>query len=65
MEDSDIIGDDGFPIQAYTINIAPPIYPDASVSSRENNKKMADMNYETWKDIYEKFYGEKLCYQEV
>ena len=28
MEDSDILGDDGFYVQEYTIHIAEPIYPD-------------------------------------
>ena len=28
MEDSDIVGEDGFPIQEYIINIETPIYPD-------------------------------------
>ena len=33
-----IIGEDGFPIQEYTINIGKPIYPDKNLSEKENTK---------------------------
>ena len=62
MEDSDIIGDDGFPVQEYTVNIAEPIYPDEKLTQRENTEKMLNENYETWKNIYEDFYGTTLEY---
>ena len=62
MEDSDIIGDDGFPIQKYTINISEPIYPDDTLSYRENTEMMLDRNFEAWKSIYEEFYGVPLEY---
>ena len=32
MEDSDVLDNDGFFVQAYTIHILPPIYPDPSLS---------------------------------
>ena len=62
MEDSDIIGNDGFPVQEYTVNIAEPIYPDANLTQRENTEKMLNENYEVWKKIYEDFYKIPLEY---
>ena len=63
MEDSDIVGEDGFPVQAYTVNIGKPIYPDSSLSEKENINNMRDDNYEIWKQIYEEFYGIPLEYE--
>lgn len=60
MEDSDVMGADGFPIQQHTIHISKPIYPDENLSSKENIEKMKNENYKVWVDIYEKFYGEPL-----
>lgn len=62
MEDSDIIGEDGFPIQEYTINIEKPIYPDETKTQRENKEIMKEKNYEVWKKIYEDFYKIPLEY---
>ena len=62
MEDSDVIGLDGFPIQMYTIFVLKPIFEDPELSSRENKEMMAKKNYEAWKAIYETFYNEKLEY---
>ena len=62
MEDSNFIGDDGFPVQEYTVNIGEPIYPNSNLSEKENANIMRDKNYEIWKNIYEDFYGVKLVY---
>lgn len=62
MEDSDIIGDDGFPVQEYTINIEKPIYPDKNLSEKENTESMKEKNYQVWKEIYENFYKVPLEY---
>lgn len=62
MEDSEFIGDDGFPIQAYTVNIGRPIYPNDNLSEGENAKIMKDKNFEVWKKIYEDFYKVPLEY---
>ena len=62
MEDSDIIGEDGFPIQAYTVNIEKPIYPDENLTEKENTEAMKEKNYEVWKNIYEDFYKMPLEY---
>ncbi len=62
MKDSDIMGDDGFYVQEYTIHIGKPIYPDKSLSYREGVKDMLDKNYNLWKEIYEREYHMPLVY---
>lgn len=62
MEDSDIIGDDGFPIQEYIVNIAEPIYPDNNLQPKERVEKLLNKNFEIWKNIYEDFYKIPLEY---
>ena len=62
MEDSDIIGEDGFPIQEYTVNIEKPIYPDENLTEKENTEVMKEKNYEVWKNVYEDFYKMPLEY---
>lgn len=62
MEDSDIIGGDGFPIQEYTLHILPAIYADPSKSNKENIEEMRNKNYEMWKKVYEDFYNIPLTY---
>ena len=57
MQDSNLLDQDGFPIQEYTIHISKPIYPDASLKHSENVESMRRANYEVWKEIYEKTYG--------
>ena len=65
MEDSDIIGDDGEPVQEYTVNIAKPIYPDENLSIKENTEKMREENAKVWKEIYEDFYKIPLEYTTI
>lgn len=62
MEDSDIIGEDGFPIQEYTVNIKEPIYPDEKLTEKENTIAMREKNSEVWKETYEEFYKIPLVY---
>ena len=62
MNNSEIIGNDGFPIQEYTVNISEPIYIDEKLSLKENEEKMLNENFEVWKNIYEEFYGIPLEY---
>ncbi|MBQ8350647.1 MAG: 1-acyl-sn-glycerol-3-phosphate acyltransferase [Clostridia bacterium] len=63
MEDSDRLDDAGFPIQAYTVHILPPIIPDPRLSLRENCAAMKQKNEELWKETYEAVYGIPLSYQ--
>lgn len=62
MEDSEIIGEDGFPIQEYTVNIGKPIYPDDKLNEKVNTEIMRDKNFDIWKNIYEDFYKTPLEY---
>ena len=62
MQDSDILGDDGFYVQEYTIHISAPIYPDETKTKARNMEEMRTKNYEVWKQIYEETYGEPLVY---
>lgn len=65
MEDSDIIDDEGFPVQEYTINIEEPIYPEPTLTKKENINNMRDKNFQVWKDIYEDFYKIPLEYTTI
>ncbi len=62
MEDSDILGDDGFYIQEYTIHVSKPIYPEPNLSRPKNVEMMRQKNYDEWKRIYEETYKEPLVY---
>lgn len=62
MEDSDILGEDGFYVQEYTIHVSEPIYPDSRRSAKENIAAMQQKNYDVWKRIYEETYHEPLSY---
>jgi hypothetical protein len=63
MEDSDIIGEDGLPIQEYVVNIEEPIYQDNNLTKKENVVIMKSKNFEVWKNIYEDFYKIPLQYE--
>lgn len=62
MQDSNIIGEDGFPVQEYIVNIEEAIYPDENLSDKENEETMKEKNFEIWKNIYEDFYQIPLEY---
>ena len=62
MKDSDIVGDDGFYVQEYTIHISKPINPDPSLPNAARIEKMMQENYNVWKEIYEKEYQIPLTY---
>lgn len=62
MEDSDIVDNDGFFVQEYTIHILPAIFPDKSLSAAESKKDMKNKNYEAWVKKYEDFYQKPLSY---
>ena len=64
MKDSDIIGEDGFFVQEYTIHILPAIYPDASLPSAKAKEALKNANYEAWVKVYEDFYKNPLVYSE-
>ena len=62
MKDSDIMGEDGFYVQEYTIHVSKPIYPDKSLPYRDSVKDLMDRNYNLWKEIYETEYHMPLVY---
>ena len=62
MQDTDIIGNDGFPVQEYTVHIDAPIYPDETLSERERVTKMMADNLSVWNKIYEQSYGSPPAY---
>ena len=62
MQDSDIIGEDGFAIQEYTIHVGAPIYPKEENTYRQNIEYMMAENEQIWKHIYETTYQIPLSY---
>ena len=62
MSDSGRIGEDGEPIQEHTVFIGKPIYPDTSLSRREQSQKIRDEVFQFNKSVYESYYGVKLEY---
>lgn len=65
MEESNIIGEDGFPIMEYHVNIEEPMYKNKKLTNKENIQQMRDKNFEIWKNIYEEFYETPLKYTTV
>ena len=59
MQDSDILGEDGFFVQEYTIHIFPPIRKDERKSNRQNIEDMKNKNFELVKNCYERAYNTK------
>ena len=62
MKDSDIMGEDGYYIQEYTIHIEKPIYPDKALSYKDSIAKLMAENAEVWKNVYEREYSMPLVY---
>lgn len=64
MQDSDIVGPDGFFNQEYTINLCKPIYPQEGKTLQENIEYMMNENYSAWQKVYEDTYKLPLKYKE-
>jgi 1-acyl-sn-glycerol-3-phosphate acyltransferase len=62
MRDTDKLDENGYPIQAYTLHILKPIYPNPSLNILENAENMKKENERVWKEVYEKVYGIPLTY---
>ena len=60
--DTDRIGEDGFPVLAYTPHIGAPIYPDLTLPKKEAAEKMRAENEQFAKSVYERVYGKPLVY---
>lgn len=65
MKDSDVIGEDGKPVQEYTVHFGEPIYPDHMLTPKENIEKIRQANYKFCKETYEKVYGKPVQYKTV
>lgn len=65
MNDSNVIGDDGLPVQEYTLNFGKPIYPDSKLTSKQNIEIMRSENYRFCENIYEKFYKKRITYKTI
>ena len=62
MKDSDIMGEDGYYVQEYTIHVGAPIYPEEGGSRKARIEKMMEKNAEVWREIYEREYQIPLAY---
>ena len=62
MRDTDLVGDDGFFVQEYTIHIGKPLEPNRDLPYSKKVQALADENYRIWKEIYEREYGMPLRY---
>lgn len=60
MEDTDKIGGDGFPIQAYTVHIGECLKADENLTAKENINMLMEKNYQFCVDTYERVYNTKL-----
>ena len=62
FEDTDKVGEDGFPIRRYTPHIGAPMYPDTALSVKAAAEKMKVQNEEFCRAVYERVYGIPLSY---
>jgi len=65
MRDTEKSGQDGFPIQEYTVHISKPIYPDKDIPYKKQTDQLRKENYRIWKEIYEREYQMPLEYTTV
>ena len=62
MQDSDIMGEDGFFVQEYTIHIGKPLYPDTALPYAKQVTTLMNDNAAYWKSVYETEYHIPLIY---
>lgn len=62
LKESELIGDDGFPVMEYYVHIEKPIYKNEELTDKENIQEMKNKNFKVWKKIYEEFYEIPLEY---
>ncbi len=63
MQDSQTQGQDGFPVQEYTIHIGAPLWPDPGKNDRENTILLRERNAAVWRRLYEQEYDMPLVYR--
>jgi hypothetical protein len=54
------MGEDGFYVQEYTLNIMPAIYPEEGKSQKENAEIMREKAQNMFNEKYKEVYGEDL-----
>ncbi len=59
MQDQNALDQYGFPKQAYTIHVMPPIYPDENKTLRENEVSMQEQNRTLCREKYREVYGKE------
>ncbi len=64
MQDTATLDSDGFPKQAYTVHIMPPLYADPQKTNRENERDLQAQNYALCCQKYEEVYGIPVTYGE-
>ena len=62
MRDTENLDGDGYPIQAYTLHILEPIFPNPDLTFAQNAEYLRKENERVWKELYEKVYGIPLKY---
>ncbi len=62
MEDCDTCTEDGFPVQAYTVHVGDPIYPDPALNKRDRAESMRQKNEDFCRKVYESTYKKPLTY---
>jgi len=63
MQDSETLGEDGYPLQRHTLHIMPPVYPDSSLGEKKGAEAMMNAAFEAVKAKYEEVYGIPLVYE--
>jgi len=64
MEDTDMLDQYGFKVQAFSLWFLPAIYPNCNLSISENTEYLKEENFKAWKGIYERVYNIPLTYGE-
>ena len=62
FEDTELVGEDGFPVLRYTPHLGAPIYPDSTLSRRAAAEKMRKENEAFCREVYESVYKIPLTY---
>ncbi len=63
MQDSETLGEDGYPLQRHTLHIMPPVYPDPSLGEKKGAEVMLNAAFSAVKAKYEEVYGVPLSYE--
>ena len=63
MQDSETLGEDGYPLQRHTLHIMPPVYPDPSLGEKKGAEVMLNVAFSAVKAKYEEVYGVPLSYE--